>query len=273
MGMLLVLSVGRTYISWRQRQAPRVVDIMLTGCFALALFLSFGRTSWMLGLMGITGIFFFTSPVRTKLFYIFAFGGFLLIIFNSEYIFDKLPEWERDLPMNSISTQQAFRISTYSDRLMGFMTFAKDRSYWTAFGVKGFTFENQHYGDRYFTHDAFTGALLSYGFVGVAILAVICVFFLLEIHRGILSVKNPNLRIISAACASSCFAAFFSGLLSGSSINVYPVNFLFWSFIGCTLVLVGSERAKQGARRLPSEATPRRLAPMTTPSSRRPVAV
>ncbi len=242
MAMLLVLATARTYIHWRRRRAFRIVDLILVASFAGGLMLSFGRTSWVLAVMGLAGVFFFTSAARTTIFYLFSSSAFLLIIFNSDYISDKLPEWEAGLPMTSVAQQQASRLGTYSDRLLGFTNLVKDKSFWTAFGVPGYTAEDEKYGSKYYSHDAFTSSLLKYGLVGVSIIGFVCFFFLMKIHRGILAVKDKDLRLFSAACASACFPVFFSGFLSGSSVGLFPVNFLFWSLIGCTLVIVNSDR-------------------------------
>ncbi len=259
MAIFLIISVAKNYIYFRQRRSFRIADLLLMITFTIALGLGFGRTAWVLALLGIAGIFFFTSARRTKFFYACCTGMFLIVLFNSEYILEKLPEWQRQLPGDSASQEQAFRLGTYSDRLIGFTSFMRDDSYWTPFGVKGFTTEAQHAGDQFYTHDAFTAALLRYGIVGVGILAIISIFFLIQVHKGILGVQNRNLRIFSAATASACFSVFFTGLLSGSNITVFPVNFLFWALIGCTLVMTGSERAvrkSQTAQQQRDRATP-----------------
>jgi hypothetical protein len=144
------------------------------------------------------------------------------------------------------------------------MNVTKDSSYWTPFGVQEYVPGDVHHGDRYFAHDSFTDALLRHGYVGVLFLGAIWVYFLVTIHRGVLSVKDRNIRTLAAALTSACFSIFFSGFLSGSSLHVYPVNLLFWSFVGCILVLtsrVPAGVAPQGPPAAPGGDLPRQRRP------------
>ena len=256
MAMMLVLTVAQAVIHRRNRASLRVNDILLVTGYASGLTLCFGRTSWAQGILGIVGIFFFTSARRTKIFYGAALAVLATVLLNSEYILGNLEELESKLPTESALQQQAFRLGTYSDRLVGLMNVANDSSYWTPFGVDAYVPGEVQHGDRYFAHDAFTDALLRYGYVGVLFLAGICIYFLVLVHRSLLSVKNRDLRTLGAALTSACFSIFFSGFLSGSSLHVYPVNLLFWSFVGCILV-ISSRNPKEpdaGERVIPAGA-------------------
>ena len=264
MAMLTTVAPAFAIIRWRKRASGRAGEVFLMASFAIGVAICMGRTAWAQAIMGICGIYFFTSSRRTKIFYGVSFALLVTIFLSSDYIGSKLGEWEAQLPTDSALQQQAFRLGTYSDRLIGFMNLTKDSSYWTPFGVEGYIPGEVHHGDRYFAHDAFTDALLRYGYVGVLFFGGIWIYFLIMLHGGVLRVKDRNIRTIAAALASACFSIFFSGFLSGSSLHVYPVNLLFWSFVGCILVLtarVPAEVAPQGMQTAPGADLPKQRGP------------
>ena len=233
---------------------------VLPALFIAACFLSFGRAGWLVFIIGAICIPAFRTRARVIAFYsIFAFS-FGMLVWKADVIYASLDTIQSYLPTDSVIQQQAFRIGTYSERLYGFQNIFRNRAMWTWFGNPSLAYK---VGDREIenevVHDALGQMLVSYGIVGLLLLASVGGFALLTLHRRILRIQRGSNEVIGRALLSIGIAVFFGGMLTGSHVSIFPVNVLFWTTAGILVTVaalpagfVPGAKPPQGPKKLAS---------------------
>ena len=197
--------------------------------FCLATLISLRRTGWLVVGFSLAGAYCFRSRARTLVFYTVCLCGGMVLIFNAETIYGKLPVWESELQATVPGYDQALQLQTFNDRLYSFQNLRDNREIWSLFGLSTEEKEN------FFAHDAITQSVMSYGAVGLfAFLSVIVVVLAMS-HRLVWRATNASDRSYASLLLSFVFANLFVGALMQSHIDIFPVNFIFWVCAGALL--------------------------------------
>ena len=197
--------------------------------FSAATVISLRRTGWLVVMFSLAGAYCFRSRFRTTVFYVLCLTGGIFVLFNTEYIFGQLPQWESNIQRAIPGYDQAFTLQTFNDRLLSFQTLRESSSIWTAFGMP-----TDMRGTVY-VHDAITQTLVSYGVVGMLAFMVLLGQTLAVSHRLVWKAPNGPERSYAAMLLAFIFANLFVGAIMQSHIEIFPVNFIFWMCAGALL--------------------------------------
>ncbi len=250
MGVMFVLSLSiclnpikatRGFLSTRG-------SFLLPPMFLMACVLSLGRAGWVVSGLGFIGLFAFRTKARTILFYTTFLGLFGILVWKADFVFAKLDAIQQMLPGGSEFTDQAFRLSTYSERLFGFQNIFKNRAMWTWFGNPALAYRaGNDVAEGDVVHDALGQILVDYGFVGLFIGIITLIYGLFYTHRRLLSTRNRSAIGIALGFLSAAMAIIFGGMLTGNHFTVFPVNTLFWCMVGALATVTKlEERAAPG---------------------------
>ena len=237
MAFLLILSFAQmaAHRGPAYTRARRFRDALTFLVYAVALWASFGRTAWVMGLFGIAAFMMFQTKTRTILFYGASAVLGITIIVRAEWIERNLDRLSSLFPRNSDIGAMAFEFGTYGDRLLGFQNLLTNPAFWTPFGVREGALARHTsramLGDA-FSHDMIGNMLLNYGVVGTAFLAALGISLWVFIHRHVLRIRDHAIKMLALGYLSGCFGIVFISFLSGPSMGVYPLNFLFWTGVG-----------------------------------------
>ena len=175
--------------------------------FCLATIISLRRTGWLVVGFSLAGAYCFRTRVRTAVFYSLCLCGGLLIIFNADYIYGKLPTWETSLQTTMPGYDQAFQLQTFNDRLYSFQNLRDNPAIWSFFGLS--TEEK----DAVFAHDAITQSICSYGVVGLIAFVTVIVTVLTMSHRLVWQATNEADQKYASLLLSFIFANLFVGAM------------------------------------------------------------
>ena len=103
---------------------------------------------------------------------------------------------------------------------------------------------------------------VNHGVVGLLLLFLGGGFALITLHRKILSIqKGPN-ETLGRGLLSVGIAVFFSGMLTGTNLPVFPINLLFWTTAGMLTAVAAQAadsppvaRAPRGPKEMPFRTT------------------
>jgi hypothetical protein len=186
--------------------------------------------------MGLISAFCFGSKLRTIGLYLVATSFAVFFIINAAWIQDRLEWIQRSLPTESAIQSQAFGIQTYSDRLQSYQNIFTNPKFQTLLGA-GFTLSDSGVGEET-VHDAISQTLLRFGIVGSAVLFIITSLFLYKLHKSIFIIPDSKYKDMAIMFVAIVFLTLWTGIFSGSSLHVFPINFYFWFSIGCIVVII-----------------------------------
>jgi O-antigen ligase len=206
----------------------------ISGCLA-----TIGRSGIFIMPITLVGWLCFRRKWTTCLFYGTILGGLILLMVNAEPVLDRLGSLEKLLPMNDNNdlSSEAFRLGTFSDRLMSFHNGLTNPRFHTLFGDPDAAKadEEHSHGDTV-AHDQITQTLVQYGLVGLGVCILIAATALVIAHRAVLRLKNRRTREIAIALLSIVIAVIYSGMMFGSHLGLFPVDFFFAFLIGILVV-------------------------------------
>jgi O-Antigen ligase len=217
-----------------------VALIYIAGCVA-----TFGRSGIFIIPIFLIGWLCFRSKWSTFAFYGTILGGLLLLMVNAEPVLDSLGSLQKLLPMdNDDISAEVFRLGTFSERLMSFHNALTNPQFHTLFGNPDATKQDDENSyDETVAHDQITQTLVRYGFVGLVVSGIIAICALWIAHRTVLNLKDRTIREIAIALLSVVTSVVYSGMLFGSHLDLFPVDFFFALLVGI-LVLCCSSRFK-----------------------------
>ena len=211
--------------------------------YCAATIISLRRTGWLVVGFSLLGAYAFRSRARTVVFYILCLTGGVLLIFNAEAIYTKLPEWETTLQEAVPGTnERALVLQTFNDRLYSFENLRDNRAIWSFFGL---TTEER---ESVYAHDAITQSIISYGVVGLIAFVTVLVIVLTLSHRLVWRATDENDRRYAALLLGFVFSNLFVGALMQTHIDIFPVNFIFWICAGALLKITFQQQAIVAAK-------------------------
>lgn len=196
---------------------------------------------------------------------VITFSGFLL----KHSVLNKLSE---QLAGSDASAEQhqATSLGSLNARLEGFYHIATDGKLWTPFGVgiQGKKVE-QVMGNRN-NHDAFSSFLLKFGYIPISLGMIASYFLLRALHRFVHSQPDGLTATLASAALASAAGIFFGVTHNGAALNLYPVNFYMYFYVGIVLALMvyQADLAKKAAA-VEREANPTPLQRRRNPGALR----
>lgn len=200
--------------------------------FTAAAIVTYTRTGWVSGIIALGAAIMFRSKALTIGFYTVTVGLTLTLILTARSILQNKTLFVlTDVLTGGDQTgarNMALRVTTFTDRLQSFQNLLENSKLWTPFGWK--VAGRPQTGQQGIVHDAISDALLNYGYVPLAFVLIIVVWFLRQMHRSIAESASPvelQLNILCAGCLIGTLAGCFS---VWSQIRLFPVNFYLWLF-------------------------------------------
>lgn len=200
-------------------------------------FLSKNRTTYLVPFLSLVLIFLFSGGWRTLAFYLASFSGFVWIVTNSEWLYDKIMEWTIEFEKTAVGARVG-TLGTYQDRLKSFMSLADGRN-WTPFGLE----ENQ----RPFVHDQITETLVKIGYVPMFAILLTGAALACWWHRRCLRMSNPDERLFMITLTAIIVSLTICGLAYGTLVFVAPVNSLLGVMIGLGMATIRRDQAGKRA--------------------------
>jgi O-Antigen ligase len=209
-------------------------QIIVALLFAAACIATFVRAAWVvLALAGLVWVCC-RSKVGTMVLYGAALAGFAALMLNSDTLLRSLEQIDSYLPKDSDAEAQAFRLTTFSERLISFRNILTNPEFHTWFGNRSQVYEDAAEDSHdNVAHEQIGQILVSFGFVGLGFFLGITVLALLIAHRAIFRQRDPARREMMLGCLSALIATLLSGMLFGSHLGVFPVNIYFALLVGC----------------------------------------
>jgi hypothetical protein len=208
--------------------------VYISGCLA-----TIGRSGIFIMPITLVGWLCFRRKWATCLFYGAILGGLILLMVNAEPVLDRLGSLEKLLPMNDNNDvlTEAFHLGTFSERLMSFHNGLTNPRFHTLFGdPDAAKADDQHSYRETVAHDQITQTLVQYGLVGLAISVLITMTGLVIAHRAVLRLKDRTTREVAIALLSILTAVIYSGMMFGSHLGLFPVDFFFAFLVGILVV-------------------------------------
>ncbi len=237
MAFMLALSVH--FIGWSAKGRNHWKSKAVVAIYAVGLLFSIGRGAIFAGLgMAIFGKLFRskTGVILAYCFSAFVLGGMILF---AQQLQDGIDKLQAILPSNSDWQVQAFRLGTFTDRLMGYQNVLTNPSSWPLFANPlKFRITDTTYADANFSHDIFSQMILRLGAVPVFIGAAMAIYFLWRAHRSVLGLPmgKDGTRPL-AASLMGIVVVFLLSHAAGSGITVFPMNFWTGIFVGLLCVI------------------------------------
>jgi len=206
--------------------------IFLPLFFFAATITSLGRTAWFMMAFAVAATHMFKTGFRTVFLYasaIITFAAAVLFADETQNLVDII---DRSVPKDSELAQKAFNPRTFSTRIEGFRNILTNPEFHTPFGNPELRKAARDRSSDATAHDAVSQALVQFGLVGTGLFAAIMIGGLSFAHIRILRVRDKLRRELSIVATCVIFSVFTAGLFSGSSVGVYPINFLFWFCCG-----------------------------------------
>jgi hypothetical protein len=207
--------------------------VYISGCLA-----TIGRSGIFIMPITLVGWLCFRRKWTTCLFYGAILGGLILLMLNAEPVLDRLVSLEKLLPMNDNSvSNEAFRLGTFSERLMSFHNGLTNPRFHTLFGnPDAAKADDEHSYRETVAHDQITQTLVQYGLVGLGVSILIAATGLVIAHRAVLRLTDHTVREIGIALLSIVTAVIYSGMVFGTHLELFPVDFLFALLVGILVV-------------------------------------
>jgi hypothetical protein len=216
-----------------RRQARWQLPVGLTlagGCIA-----TFVRAGWVLFILALIIWVCSRRKLTTFLMYGTIVAGFTLLFIKADPLLNSLDRLDGVLPDSGDVEDQAFRIGTFSDRLISFHNVMSNPAFHTWFGNRN-SEELEHDSREDEAHDQIGQILISYGFAGLALFVAGLVSGLWFAHRAVFRQEDRLKRQILLGVFSVVLATILSGMLFGSHLGVFPINVLFYLFTSMLFV-------------------------------------
>jgi len=205
--------------------------ILAGGCIATLV-----RAGWVLLLLALIIWVCSQRKLTTFLFYGVVAAGFTFLFTNADPLLLSLDRLDGVLPDAGDLQNQAFRVGTFSDRLISFHNVMTNPAFHTWFGNKNAEELGEDSRENE-AHDQIGQILISYGFAGLALFGTALVLGLWFAHRAVFRQRDRLKRQILLGVLSVLLATILSGMLFGSHLSVFPINVLFYLFASMGFVV------------------------------------
>jgi hypothetical protein len=222
--------------------------VALALIYFVACLISLVRHSPFILLVIPVAFFLFRTKARTVIFYTLAVAGFILLVVLSPWLLTRIADWDPSVYAKSAIAEQALRIQTYGDRLVGFANLTESGDMYSWFGL-----EELEKGSRSTSsHDPVSGVLVEHGVVGLLAMIAGAFFALKAAHAQLLRMPEGTSRQTALLFLAIMVGVLSSHLLFHGVVTVFPVNVLFWLLAGCLGALSISKESPLNASPSPS---------------------
>ena len=219
--------------------------VYILGCLA-----TIGRSGIFIMPITLIGWLCFRRKWTTCVFYGTILGALIVLMVNAQPVLERLGSLEKLLPINdndAVSTE-AFRLGTFSDRLMSFHNGLTNPRFHTLFGdPDAAKADDEHSYGETVAHDQITQTLVRYGLVGLGASILIAATGLAIAHRAVLRLTDYTTREIAIALLSVVTAVIYSGMMFGTLLDLFPVDFFFAFLVGILVVCCVKPQDRLGA--------------------------
>jgi|GEM_PF-1730486 len=216
------------------RRAESVGSILVATIYFAGAVGSLVRSSHAVWIIALFSLWCFRSAVRTRVFYTAVFVGIVSMIGFAGWIQENLHLIDPARYATSDYGASALSILTYNDRLTGFINLTASTQMYSWFGIPQ---AQQGFGATY-SHDPISGLIMKVGVVGFLMVLVGVISGLRWIHTHILALAPGRGRELAVLLMSLLAGWLCTEVLVNSVITVFPLNALFWLFVGATTFLV-----------------------------------
>lgn len=214
-----------------KEKSKRFIYLGLFFVYLSAMFFSFTRGSYVCLILCMIGFWMFKGRKTTFVFYSTLISLFILIVVFSRELILLFEQLTVLLNAQTQTQQKLFRLTTISDRLMGFDNLKNSALFWEPFGNFDISkIKNINYNDEFFTHDVLSASLLRFGYVPVSIIILSLTYLLYLFHSKAWSQKNIIYKNYILLSISIVVTVLFASL-GGSTIHVFPWNYFFWFYL------------------------------------------
>ena len=179
------------------------------------------------------------------MFYSAAIFSYGLIFLNADSLIIFIHYVESQLPAGTPLLRQIFGLSTYEDRLKGFVNLMNQSHLWTSFGYVQDVENSMQFQYDEKVHDTFSTILIYSGVTGLISVILIIVIGLFILHREVFRLKDKEPQIWAVAFLSILFSMVAASALFGSFFEVFPNNVFFWMSAGCLVKIILDEKRVQ----------------------------
>ena len=250
----------------RQRGSGSVKKVMSLGsialliCFLSCMIATLTRMGWLAFAVGIFAMIMLSRPWSTKLFYFGGVAAVITLVLSAGFLLDNLHSWQNVLGgLGSNKGDMIFRITTWSDRLIGLNNLATESELWRPFGVD----KNKlvlgagqgRYDNLAFSHDGLSTFIYNKGYVPFAIVCIVGAFGLTAVHKRIHRLEPHDRR--NCVMLLAMLWGLGSAGASAGTILVFPINIFIWLTVGSLILILGE-----------ASASVKKLAPRSVPQFR-----
>jgi len=233
--------------NWRFRGVFHIGILLAMGMFITCMVLTIARGGWLTFAVIFVSLVAFKYRVTTLAVYGSAVMGVVLLYTFSTTL---LQNWDRYSSFQAES--QAFRISTFSQRLLGFHNLRTNPDAWTLFGVPAEDRESaggtdvsgldRSYGylakSKYFSHDALTKSIINYGIIPTGLVVLLVAVLLWRMHSYVFRARSREMRTALRVLLALLFGNLAGGLTTSNFIAVFPINVFVWLFLASLISVV-----------------------------------
>ena len=213
--------------------------IILFVLFFFAGMISGARTGVVMGLFVIPTYYILRSRSLTLISCLVGFLSFSFVISISNVVIEErlllqASDWIRSHKPDWLPFHE--NLTTLTIRFEGFSQWSK-ADFWKPFGH---TYLGYDYNLKFPNHDFFTGLMLKLGYIPIFVLIVIGGFVSNKLHKSLfVEGLTDKTKFLSIALALSVI---FGLLSAANNLGTYPINNLFYLFIGCAVAISFYER-------------------------------
>jgi hypothetical protein len=199
--------------------------------FAVACFVTQGRTGWITALLGLGIGYVFRYRFLTLVTYSVALSGGLALIFGASWLLKndwlaRIDKWVLKYSDSAVTDRQ-LSVGSFFDRLSSFESLVNNRTLWTPLGWKLAGIPESK---KPLIHDAITDMLVRFGYIPWSCIIVLVAVGVIKMHQIVLKQKNPGDKAFAAGCAACVFVLGLGCLSSWSQLFAFPINVYVWTF-------------------------------------------
>lgn len=237
MAFMLVLSAHFAF-AWKGTRR-NWKGIFVFAIYALALALSMARGATLSAAAMLVYAWLFRTRSGVTIAYLFSAAVIGGLIFFARPLLDSLDTLQTFLPGNADWQEQAFRLGTISDRLMGFENILGKPSNWPLFANPlKYDIHALGYSDAQYSHDLFSQMILRIGAIPVFVGIAVGMYIVWRAHRAIFALPagKGGSRML-AARIMAILIVFLLSQAGGSGMTVFPINFWLGMFTGLLTII------------------------------------
>jgi hypothetical protein len=215
----------------------------ITGCLFAILCLSShipgaGRTGWAIVIVTYVSYFVFRSGRLTVATYAFTIAVSILFLINADTVGEWLVNNSQGIAGDSEFAQRASNMGTFTARTIGITEWMTKKEFFSWFGLQKSEITASG------AHDMVGQIYVSTGVIGLSIALLFGGWVLVYLHRSLLGLRDSDDKRLASFYMANIFAILVSGVFSGSSLHIFPLNVYFWLMAGLLFQLIDANKAK-----------------------------